>query len=572
MEVVLRSIEGIRQAVNEKHADILTKLERMEQYQTCHQSNLSSVLVEGIEDNASTDTIEARPHEGIESTQLLRFTFDTELLGSRVYRNVPYGSCTVSLYTRSAHTTSWSVLSGLSMADVSQVSVLNLAIGLEDVYNPSRYIDSTLAVHLARLRFAHCRYLYSRRPAKGATGEPLDKPVQVPMVLPMSTTGGNFASSLSAAKTTAHQRFESIMSIPTTIVPRISEQSTLYTEPEPIARLREVMRYLPCQFDVILGSVLTWHEVVSQIVTQHAEERNRVREELIRSIFDDEKSRKLPDQWDVLEAQLRAEGDAGELESFFLAVFQSIHASRYRFFQNLHRLKVMPMVSTDMGNSWLLAIVQNDLHDRICLAVALQILLGYYKALEAYYQEIIDIHPAQNTDYPPSWKNLSTANSDPSEKHRRNPADLARIKVAEQCLKRSYVLAVVLWQGRWRKACLHQTFVKSAYLAYFANNLVPIEYPVLLQSTMAVLAWSAEQGLRAMQEVERMAIFSQASLEAGEGMSDSDALAWKETAPQLLYRLESDVLLVQHQAVEARDVIDRYAIMEEEVMSERAHW
>ncbi|MCJ1250936.1 hypothetical protein MMC30_008164 [Trapelia coarctata] len=161
MEAVLGSVDGLRNTVNESYSDILTKLEKMEQHQACQQSNPSSVFGEAIEDSAITTTIKGVSHEEGGPPQVFRFAFDTDLWGSRVYRKIPYGVSSISLHTRSAHITSWSILSGLSMADMSQVSVLSLAIGLKEVYNPTHYMGPASHDHPVRFRLADFGHLYS---------------------------------------------------------------------------------------------------------------------------------------------------------------------------------------------------------------------------------------------------------------------------------------------------------------------------------------------------------------------------------------------------------------------------
>ena len=75
------------------------------------------------------------------------FTFDQDLKDSRPYaramKKIPLWSTTSS----AVHTMSWSCLSGLSLAQVSKISVINLPISTQELWNGHRYIfaDAGLA-------------------------------------------------------------------------------------------------------------------------------------------------------------------------------------------------------------------------------------------------------------------------------------------------------------------------------------------------------------------------------------------------------------------------------------------
>ncbi len=76
---------------------------------------------------------EASPGAGHDG---LSFDFTPVLQASWVYRRSgAFRSSTYSLSTRDAYSTSWSCLSGLSMADISNISVINLAVSTEEVFN-----------------------------------------------------------------------------------------------------------------------------------------------------------------------------------------------------------------------------------------------------------------------------------------------------------------------------------------------------------------------------------------------------------------------------------------------------
>lgn len=69
----------------------------------------------------------------------VRFEFSEELQRSRVYmRTKAFSKSVISALTRSEYSLGSSVFSGLSLSEVSNISVINLAITEREVYNPAR--------------------------------------------------------------------------------------------------------------------------------------------------------------------------------------------------------------------------------------------------------------------------------------------------------------------------------------------------------------------------------------------------------------------------------------------------
>lgn len=65
--------------------------------------------------------------------------FTEELQKSWVYRrNKAFRGSVISALTSSVYTTGWSFFSDLSMAEVSNISIINLAITRDEVFNPRR--------------------------------------------------------------------------------------------------------------------------------------------------------------------------------------------------------------------------------------------------------------------------------------------------------------------------------------------------------------------------------------------------------------------------------------------------
>ena len=91
------------------------------------------------DDSESLATIRAHPFNLSSEESSDSFDFSDELQRSRVYkRNQAFRRSVISALTNSVYSTGWSCVSDLSMADVSNISVVNLAITESEVFNPRR--------------------------------------------------------------------------------------------------------------------------------------------------------------------------------------------------------------------------------------------------------------------------------------------------------------------------------------------------------------------------------------------------------------------------------------------------
>lgn len=68
------------------------------------------------------------------------FTFDQDLEESRPYARALKRNSVWSTASSAAHTMGWSCLSGLSLADVSEISVIDLPISPQELWNGDRYM------------------------------------------------------------------------------------------------------------------------------------------------------------------------------------------------------------------------------------------------------------------------------------------------------------------------------------------------------------------------------------------------------------------------------------------------
>ena len=94
-------------------------------------------------DTASRTTVHAHPtgwsspapaeNEGV------RLNFSNDLQRSRVYRRNPaFCESAISEITNSVYSLRWSIFSGLSLSEVSNISVINLAVTDRETFNPTR--------------------------------------------------------------------------------------------------------------------------------------------------------------------------------------------------------------------------------------------------------------------------------------------------------------------------------------------------------------------------------------------------------------------------------------------------
>ncbi|KAI5803148.1 Rho GTPase activation protein [Geopyxis carbonaria] len=67
------------------------------------------------------------------------FAFEEDLRNSRPYRNPAFSRSGASLLSTEIRTTGWSILSGLSLSDVSNISILALPIYANEISNSGRY-------------------------------------------------------------------------------------------------------------------------------------------------------------------------------------------------------------------------------------------------------------------------------------------------------------------------------------------------------------------------------------------------------------------------------------------------
>ena len=99
-----------------------------------------SLRLRGLDDKTAETVIPAAPNvpEGLQRNQF-SFAFEEDLLAARVYCRPLYDYSRDSLVTSAARTTASSVLSALSLTDISNISILAVPIYAHEISNSCRY-------------------------------------------------------------------------------------------------------------------------------------------------------------------------------------------------------------------------------------------------------------------------------------------------------------------------------------------------------------------------------------------------------------------------------------------------
>ena len=129
-----------------------------------HKLDRTSV-VESEEDGEASDTKTIIPSTAerdwpvrrtAHSVAVLHFDFEDDLENSRVYRRCNEGGCGNSFIASAFHLHSWSIFSGLSLADISVISVISLPLNSEDIEKIKNW-DLKISAHdiFARVESDH---------------------------------------------------------------------------------------------------------------------------------------------------------------------------------------------------------------------------------------------------------------------------------------------------------------------------------------------------------------------------------------------------------------------------------
>ena len=144
----------------ESNQELSRRMTRLEQ-QSIGRSPSTIVTIAGRDAFLSPSVPEANPTEDAESIVTIKgpvpdsqnaenselrrtfgFTFDQDLNTPRPYTRAMKRQTGCSTASSEIHTMGWSCLSGVSLAEVSQTSVINLLLCPQDLWNGSHYIAS----------------------------------------------------------------------------------------------------------------------------------------------------------------------------------------------------------------------------------------------------------------------------------------------------------------------------------------------------------------------------------------------------------------------------------------------
>ena len=104
------------------------------------QMDTLSVMDENV-DSRTITTVRPRPHipSTIQEFSIARFEFEDALEASKVYKRVLRDTCDASFSTSIVRTHAWSVFSGMSMGNISVMSVIALPLYIDEISNSEHY-------------------------------------------------------------------------------------------------------------------------------------------------------------------------------------------------------------------------------------------------------------------------------------------------------------------------------------------------------------------------------------------------------------------------------------------------
>ena len=139
---------------------------------TGRAATLSPSLAESntIDDTESIETIrgpitDAQHAISSDQRQIFGYSFDQDLNTSRPYKRAMQKHGVWSTTSSEIHIMGWSCLSGLSLAEVSHISVINLPFCPQELWNGHHYLKTRL--DCGALIFSECRHSSMSDPTQG---------------------------------------------------------------------------------------------------------------------------------------------------------------------------------------------------------------------------------------------------------------------------------------------------------------------------------------------------------------------------------------------------------------------
>lgn len=148
------SFDRMHDIVNRCYQEMTARLQALESRELDRMSHAQLTLHgrDSILSNVPIDTVRQSLVPELLSasgSNVLELEYLEELKRSWVYRR--NSAFQLSTFSIDRHSTTWSCLSGLSLSEVSNISIINLAITVEDVNNPQRWSQTWSNDHISPL-------------------------------------------------------------------------------------------------------------------------------------------------------------------------------------------------------------------------------------------------------------------------------------------------------------------------------------------------------------------------------------------------------------------------------------
>ncbi|KAH6663344.1 hypothetical protein B0J14DRAFT_570400 [Halenospora varia] len=129
------SLERLMQDILAANVDLARRMESLEQLQSLGRVTTTPTISKSdVGRRGSRSSISSI------SREMFKFAFDHDLQSSRVYRKTSFRRSHMSLPSLEAPSGSWSLLSGLSISQVSNVSVLALPLTASELSNAEKFM------------------------------------------------------------------------------------------------------------------------------------------------------------------------------------------------------------------------------------------------------------------------------------------------------------------------------------------------------------------------------------------------------------------------------------------------
>ncbi|MCJ1395331.1 hypothetical protein MMC18_008215 [Xylographa bjoerkii] len=133
-----KSVAALNESVAQFYQEMSQRLPSSVDHSSLCRTAAQSVAATDDADSIMTIKQDATAQHPLEHIAR-HYDFEPDLRSSRPYRKIVFDGPTSAISIRDSHTTTWSFLSGLSLADLSRISVISLVTHRSEIYNPSHY-------------------------------------------------------------------------------------------------------------------------------------------------------------------------------------------------------------------------------------------------------------------------------------------------------------------------------------------------------------------------------------------------------------------------------------------------